>query len=685
MGKHFPVALLSCCLLSTIVGGYVVSLPDRDEGLATNDPSESELLRASWYRVTSEEIDDLRLLGVRKEEVPVLLELYYLVKVLQAYRSPTSWGSYTLNGAIERLTDKELVLALERLLRKQRFAQEIALIGMEGTEPDRLQVQLANDERLLYPFLIGTLRKVLGLKKADELLPLVDKDDFLGTLLLDMQQEWFVLREAVRQLEDGEFAQEAQDGQPPPISGDTTSEVHLSENVDEFEADLDTQREDIEGDVGGLQGNGVLDGIDYNVNEDVGNLMLEDLTDDEELTPEGNQDVNESATGPVEDQARRDHNRGSSQQHHQQQQQPSVLIIQQTTTVTEAPAPRPNPVTVYKPVPSLSMQQRPNAAQFQVNQMATQADKVAIDLIATELDKFLRVVEELSGVDELTKELDLFDRSRMVGWIKQRYVPTVGLDQRDFIRALRRLLRTKQLRTGRREVLQTLQYLQQQLDRDDRTRDNAATLPEADNYFSRVYGSETESVVDVVGGPCGYHGSYTFYKGLKVTFGTSATTDPLASGGSSSSSSSVSVASPSGKPAAITSTTTTDNSFTNGHGGSSADSPGVEEGPVAENGVVGGQGAPGATGSSVASSTNNATRTGVHSNLSSLDRDNLRPLVLALGDCIPVRPWSDSPIACLAELRMVWRDRNEQCLLIALRLYFLPENTPSGRNCHGEL
>uniref|UniRef100_A0A182PBT4 Uncharacterized protein n=1 Tax=Anopheles epiroticus TaxID=199890 RepID=A0A182PBT4_9DIPT len=62
-----------------------------------------------------------------------------------------------------------------------------------------------------------------------------------------------------------------------------------------------------------------------------------------------------------------------------------------------------------------------------------------------------------------------------------------------------------------------------------------------------------------------------------------------------------------------------------------------------------------------------------------------RPLVLALGDCIPVRPWSDSPIACLAELRMVWRDRNEQCLLIALRLYFLPENTPLGRNCHGEL
>lgn len=61
------------------------------------------------------------------------------------------------------------------------------------------------------------------------------------------------------------------------------------------------------------------------------------------------------------------------------------------------------------------------------------------------------------------------------------------------------------------------------------------------------------------------------------------------------------------------------------------------------------------------------------------------PLVLALGDCVPVRPWSDSPITCLAELRMVWKDKTEQCLLTGLRLYFLPENTPIGRNTHGEV
>lgn len=60
-------------------------------------------------------------------------------------------------------------------------------------------------------------------------------------------------------------------------------------------------------------------------------------------------------------------------------------------------------------------------------------------------------------------------------------------------------------------------------------------------------------------------------------------------------------------------------------------------------------------------------------------------MILALGDCVPVRPWSDSSITCLAEVRMVWRDKNENCLLAGLRLYFLPENTPIGRNCHGEV
>lgn len=60
-------------------------------------------------------------------------------------------------------------------------------------------------------------------------------------------------------------------------------------------------------------------------------------------------------------------------------------------------------------------------------------------------------------------------------------------------------------------------------------------------------------------------------------------------------------------------------------------------------------------------------------------------LILGLGDCIPVRPIPDSLIESLAEIRMIWKDKSENGLLISLRLYFLPENTPLGRNCHGEV
>lgn len=57
-----------------------------------------------------------------------------------------------------------------------------------------------------------------------------------------------------------------------------------------------------------------------------------------------------------------------------------------------------------------------------------------------------------------------------------------------------------------------------------------------------------------------------------------------------------------------------------------------------------------------------------------------------MGDCVPVRPFqSDSLIECLAEIKMIWRDKVEQTFLLSLRLYFLPENTPKGRIGHGEV
>lgn len=61
-----------------------------------------------------------------------------------------------------------------------------------------------------------------------------------------------------------------------------------------------------------------------------------------------------------------------------------------------------------------------------------------------------------------------------------------------------------------------------------------------------------------------------------------------------------------------------------------------------------------------------------------------RTLVVAMGDCIPVRPFN-SYIECLAEIRMIWRDKTEDCVLLSLRLFFLPENTPKGRDDHGEV
>lgn len=64
---------------------------------------------------------------------------------------------------------------------------------------------------------------------------------------------------------------------------------------------------------------------------------------------------------------------------------------------------------------------------------------------------------------------------------------------------------------------------------------------------------------------------------------------------------------------------------------------------------------------------------------------NSKSLVLGIGDFVPVRPWSDSSISCLAEIRKIWKDKTEPSLLTELRLYFLPENTPIGRNCHGEV
>lgn len=171
----------------------------------------------------------------------------------------------------------------------------------------------------------------------------------------------------------------------------------------------------------------------------------------------------------------------------------------------------------------------------------------------------------------------------------------------------------------------------------------------------------------MVGGPCGYHGPYTFYKGLRITKPSfTARQAALRINSELSAQQNKNVKNLYRKTSVSDnnsgcSTSVGLNNSSNLNSNSSNSS------------------------SSVSVSNNSISDENIISDSNKYDVKNTRSLVIALGDCVPVRPWSDSSIACLAELRMVWRDKNEQCLLAGLRLYFLPENTPMGRNCHGEV
>ncbi|XP_075697258.1 AT-rich interactive domain-containing protein 5B isoform X2 [Rhinoderma darwinii] len=61
-----------------------------------------------------------------------------------------------------------------------------------------------------------------------------------------------------------------------------------------------------------------------------------------------------------------------------------------------------------------------------------------------------------------------------------------------------------------------------------------------------------------------------------------------------------------------------------------------------------------------------------------------RPRILSLGDFFLVRCKPEDPI-CIAELQLLWEERTSKQLLSSSKLYFLPEDTPLGRNTdHGE-
>uniref|UniRef100_A0A0E4G8T7 Uncharacterized protein n=1 Tax=Anopheles gambiae TaxID=7165 RepID=A0A0E4G8T7_ANOGA len=76
----------------------------------------------------------------------------------------------------------------------------------------------------------------------------------------------------------------------------------------------------------------------------------------------------------------------------------------------------------------------------------------------------------------------------MIGWINQGFSPTVGLNQLDLVKAVFKLLNTKELTRGSVDLLAALEFLQSQLEvQQTQARDATNDLQE-DDYFARHYG-----------------------------------------------------------------------------------------------------------------------------------------------------------------------------------------------------
>lgn len=59
--------------------------------------------------------------------------------------------------------------------------------------------------------------------------------------------------------------------------------------------------------------------------------------------------------------------------------------------------------------------------------------------------------------------------------------------------------------------------------------------------------------------------------------------------------------------------------------------------------------------------------------------------ILTLGEFFFLKISDDSPV-CIGELQLLWENQSDTELLCSIRLYFLPENTPEGKQeFHGEV
>jgi hypothetical protein len=63
-----------------------------------------------------------------------------------------------------------------------------------------------------------------------------------------------------------------------------------------------------------------------------------------------------------------------------------------------------------------------------------------------------------------------------------------------------------------------------------------------------------------------------------------------------------------------------------------------------------------------------------------------QPRTISISEFFFVKIWNNSDLVSIGELQLLWQDKNSENILASLRLYFLPENTPEGRNEeHGEV
>lgn len=59
--------------------------------------------------------------------------------------------------------------------------------------------------------------------------------------------------------------------------------------------------------------------------------------------------------------------------------------------------------------------------------------------------------------------------------------------------------------------------------------------------------------------------------------------------------------------------------------------------------------------------------------------------ILTLGEFFFVKIFSEAPV-CISELQLLWEDKNNSQLLSSVRLYYLPEHTPDGKQeFHGQV